>query len=1370
MTEPNAASEARRQLIERLRRSDLQTVSVAAQPLILRSPDAPAPLSPSQKQVWFHSQLAAGVPAYNEGVTIHKWGPLDPVVLERCFNEIVRRHDIWRSAFLLHDGKLIQRIDSNVRVHLPFDDLSHLPAEEREAEAIRIASADVQRRFDPSLAPLFRLRLVRLAENYHRIYLTLHHLVFDGVSIYRVLIRELAALYNAYSARQISPLPELAVQYGDYALWQDQQLANGSHAGQLKYWRDALSGELPMLELPTDRPRPAQPTWRGGMETCTIAAPLIDAVKELSRSEGATPYMTLLAAFQVLLYRYSGQDEIVVGGATNMRNRPDFEPLIGYFLNTVVYRSHVGADVSFREFLGRVKNTVIGALAHSDIPFDAVVRELAPQRDTGRHPLFQVLFSMRPPFTDFPDGWDVTDMEVHSGTSTFDLFVEFSEHPHGLAGRFVYSTDLFDRPTIQRLSANFQVLLKELLANPDQAVSRVPLLADEERNTLLVDWNATHKDFPKLHIHELFEARQEAQPDHPALIFRGRKFSYAELNVRSNKLAHYLREKGAGRGTLVGIYMERSFEMVVALLAVLKSGAAYVPYDPEVPQSRLGMMLADSQPVCVLTQQQLIGNLAEYGGEKIVLDAPCEGVEGQSGANLGIAIAPGDAIYAIYTSGSTGVPKAAINTHQAVANRILWMQDEYPIQANDRILQKTPYTFDVSVWEFFWPLACGATLVIAEPGGHRDPSYLANLIHTRADHDDSFRAFHAAGVSGARKPRPLRFAAPRFLERGSIASRCDGKSFFSALRRSCTICTGLPKRRWMLRIGTAPNEAPCVTVPIGRPISNVKAYILDRNLAPVPIGVAGELHIGGVALASGYLNRPQLTAERFIADPFSDDPSARLYKTGDRTRFLADGNIEYLGRLDNQVKLRGYRIEVGEIESAILQWDQVQAAIVVMREDSTIGKHLVGYIVPAASGLDARAIRTFLKERLPDYMIPSHFVFLESMPLLSNGKVNRSALPMPQHCPQATREEYVAPDDAIERQLVAIWEALLGTHPIGVNHDFFDLGGHSLLALELLSGIKLQFEVELPLATLFYAPTIRTLAALIRDSEARAVDSPIVPIQPNGTKPAIYCIGALGGEVMLFRRLSQLLGQDQPLYGLQPFSLGERLSTVESIAAGYLAELRQWGEPRPFALLGYSFGGLVAIEMARQLRKNGNEPAVTAIIDARYLAGCKAVEPIKARIHRYLYHLDQSIRGPRGIGYLVDRFRYSFLRRVRKVSEGLGVELLKTATDIVGRQMIAAESYRPKPYSGRIYMFRAESRTELLDDQTMGWGKILLDLQIDDVPGDHGTINTGENVRVLAGKLMKILKNAANGQDVERDGAARRLSANSLHQSEHVWR
>jgi amino acid adenylation domain-containing protein len=1357
MTGPDTISEARRQLLEKLRRGELHASNGALEPLIPRPSGAQAPLSPGQEQVWFHDHLAAGAPIYNESVTIHKRGPLDLAILKRCFNEIVRRHEIWRSAFPMSDGQVVQRIDSNVRVSLPLIDLSHLSEEEREAEAVRIATEDARRPFDLSVAPLFRARLIRWDENYHRIYLTVHHLVFDGVSIYRVLIGELAALYSAFSAGQPSPLPELSVQYGDYAQWKQSHLANGRHASELKYWRETLSENLPPLELPTDRPRLAEPTWRGGMEPCAIPARLIESLKELGSSEGVTLYMLLLAAFQVLLYRYSGQDEVTVGGATNTRTRPEFEPLMGYFLNAVVFRSHIGADLTFRDFLGHVKSTVLSALAHSEIPFDEIVRELAPKRDSSRHPLFQVLFSMRPPFTDFPDGWDVTDMEVHSGASSFDLFVEFSEHPQGLAGRCVYSTDLFESATIQRLLGNFQVLLEELVRNPDQALSRVCLLTGTERRTL-ADWNNTGRRFPGLRIHQLFEAQVEESPSHPALVFRGQQLTYAELNKRSNQLANHLiqnglRQNGAASESLVGIYMERSFEMVVALLAILKSGAAYVPYDPELPLSRLNMMLDDSRPACVITQRKLSENLGGYAGHTVLLDSGWESIEVQPDSNPGIPVEPRDAIYAIYTSGSTGVPKAAINTHEAVANRILWMQDQYPLQASDRVLQKTPGSFDVSVWEFFWPIICGATLVIAEPGGHRDAAYIANLIG-----GEGITTIHFV-------PSMLR----EFLETGNL-NRCG------SLRRVFSSGEALPpdlRQKFYQRLGAelhnlygpteaavdvtywdCGNQAPCATVPIGRPIANVKAYILDRHLAPVPIGVAGELHIGGVAVARGYLNRPELTAARFIPDPFDKDTDARLYKTGDRARFLADGNIEYLGRLDNQVKLRGFRIELGEIESSILQSDQVVSAAVALREDGPTGQGLIAYVVPAVLGLDSQAMRAFLKERLPDYMIPSHFVFLESLPLLSNGKVNRGGLPVPQQWTAAPAEQYMAPSDSIERQLVEIWEALLATRPIGVNHNFFDLGGHSMLLARLLFQVERAFKQSLSVATVFQKPTIAQLAAVLRDEKAMSQPCRVFPIQPEGTRPPLICLGA--GPYFL--PLARQLGNDQPLMGVDLTLLGtDRLPVpvrLQDIAAHVAKAIREFQPNGPYYLGGWCLYGVLMYEVAQQLIADGEEVASLVMIDSRYPAH-QAMLPYSARgrmaLQKWAYHATAlgRLKAAEIPAYLLQRVkmlrnravrswqRLDYLRAIQNTDGPLEMELDPVL-------FVACTDYKPQPYSGPLVLFQAVERPAGRHwDLRQVWLKLIRGpFESYDIVGGHDGMFKEPYVGVLGSKMKNSLAHA----------------------------
>ncbi|MBV9769538.1 MAG: amino acid adenylation domain-containing protein, partial [Bryobacterales bacterium] len=1257
------------------------------------------------------------------------------------------------------DGTVSQRVVADVQVKLPFTDLGNLPAGEREAEAARIAAEDVRRPFELNAAPLFRLRLVRLAEDYHRIYLTVHRLVFDCVSIEHVLMEELAALYSAYSTGQPSPLAELAFQYSDYAAWKRRQMEGASHTAQMEYWRQKLAGDLAPSALPTDRPRTTEPACRSAMETFAIPAQLTEAVTELAQNEGVTPYMILLAAFQILMYRYSGQDEIVVGGKTNTRTRPEFEPLIGSLVNTIVFRTQMESDLSFREFLARVKTTVLGALAHSEIPFDAIVRELAPKRDPGRHPLFQVLFSMRALFANFPDGWDLTDMEVDSGASIFELFVEFAEQSHGLAGRFVYRTDLFDRATIQRWQANFLVLLKELISSPAQTMARVPLLTEWERQTVLVDWNDTGREYPPVRIHELFEAQVDKSPERPALVFQAQQLTYAQVNARSNRLAHYLRQCGAARGAFIGVCMERSFEMVVALLAILKSGAAYVPYDPELPLSRLQMMLDDSCPECVITQRKFSRNLAGYSGKTILLDG--EEFQDHPDSNLGINVDAGDAIYAIYTSGSTGAPKAAINTHRAVANRILWMQDQYALDATDRVLQKTPYSFDVSVWEFFWPITFGATLVIAEPGGHRDAAYIANLIGAEAITTIHFvpsmlREFLGAGNldrCGSLK---------RVFASGEALPPDLRDKFYHLLNAELHNLYGPTEAAVDVTYWDCTEPATCATVPIGRPISNVKIYILDRHLAPVPIGVSGELHIGGIALAREYLNRPDLTAAQFIADPFDyDQCGARLYKTGDVARFLADGNIEYLGRLDNQVKLRGFRIELGDIEASLLQNSQVRAAAVVLTDDEKEGQRLVGYVVPSGAKLDVHALREFLKERVPEHMIPAAFAIVESLPKTTSGKLDRKALPVPEIGSERERE-FVAPSDVIEERLASLWQEILGVRPIGVTDNYFDLGGHSLQALRLFSEIKVYFELELPLATLFYAPTVRTMAGIIRDSGILQVASPVVPIQPNGTKPPIFCIGPLGGEVILFRRLALELGQDQPLYGLQPFSLGDPLSTLEQIAASYIEQLRQRSEHQPFCLLGYSFGGLVAVEMAQQLRKNKAQAPMVALIDSAYLSGCKALEPWRERIQRYRYHVRQIVHGGRGLSHLIERLRCSSFRMIHRVSTSLGVEPPKIATDIIGRQLLAAESYRAKPYPERVYLFKAESRPEFFDDPNLGWGGILSDLVIEEVPGDHGTINTGVNLKILARKLTGFLEEWSSLVADRRTAARRPASAASL--------
>jgi amino acid adenylation domain-containing protein len=750
------------------------------------------------------------------------------------------------------------------------------------------------------------------------------------------------------------------------------------------------------------------------------------------------------------------------------------------------------------------------------------------------------------------------------------------------------------------------------------------------------------------------------------------------------------------------------------------------------------MMLEDSCPTCVITQHKFSQNFTEYSDQVIILDSPAAEISTQPSSNLDLSIRPTDSIYAIYTSGSTGVPKAAVNTHEAVANRIYWMQKQYQLRAEDRVLQKTPYSFDVSVWEFFWPLVAGATLVIAEPGGHRDPIYLANLIG-----QENITTIHFV-------PSMLR----EFLEACNLDS-CSSliRVFASGEALPPDLCRKFQERLPAeLHNLYGPTEAavdvtywdcdketPAATIPIGRPISNVKTYVLDRYLAPVPIGVAGELHIGGVAVARGYLNRPDLTAERFIPDPFSTNANARLYKTGDRARYLPDGTIEYLGRFDNQVKLRGLRIELGEIEAALLESGLVTAAAVVPIKDGNGDECLVGYCVPKIAGLEIAELRTLLTQRLPEYMIPSAFVPLDALPKTPSGKLDRKALPAPETCRDEQRT-FVPPEDQIEERLVSLWEDVLGSHPISIHDNYFAIGGHSLLALRLFSQINLSFQLELPLATLFYAPTVRSMAAIIRDSSLDRTASPIVPIQPKGSRRPIFCIGPLQGEVIMFRPLALELGPEQPLYGLQPFDLPEHPLTVEGLASSYIQELKKWGESEPFCVVGYSFGGMVAVEMAQQLVKNGAEPPIVVLIDSSYLAGCKARETWTQRIRRYRYHLHKIAQGADGLAHIADVLQHRTFGMMHKVSHAVNVNLPKTVSQTARLQLLAGERFRANRYSSPVYLIKAESRPEFFDQPDLGWGEVISDLRIRDIPGDHGTIMTGMNVKLMASKLKTILE------------------------------
>jgi len=904
------------------------------------------PLSFAQQRLWFLDQLEPNSPLYNVPTAVRLSGALSVEALQKSLDAIVVRHEALRTVFVAVDGNPVQVIGESRSVEFRVTDLSHQPVSERESELQCLLKEQVRRPFNISADLMLRASLVRLGDEEHLLLLVMHHIASDGWSR-GVLFREITALYQAFSTGESSPLSELSIQYADYAVWQRHWLQGKILARQLSYWKKQLSG-IPLLELPTDRPRPVIQTFRGARQSLVLPKSLVDRLKQLSRCEGVALFITMLAAWQTLLHRYTGQQDISIGSPIAGRNDVETEGLIGFFVNTLVLRTDLSADPTFRQLIARVRAVALEAYEHQDLPFEKLVEELHPDRNQRHSPLFQVMFA----FQNLPvqvlalSGPTLSPVEIESETAKFDLTLLIEDPAGKLKAVLEYNTDLFNRDTIERMLGHYQTLLEGIVENPERIISELPLLSEAEKHQLLVEWNDTKREYPRDKcIHELFEEQAEKIPDAIAVVFEDEQLTYRELNGKANQLAHHLREQGVRPEVLVGICVERSLEMVVGLLGILKAGGAYVPLDPEYPKERLAFQLEDTKARVLLTQERLLGDLPEHDGRVICLDRDWAKIARESEANLESGVTAENLAYVIYTSGSTGQPKGATNMHRGICNRLLWMQEAYKLTEEDRVLQKTPFSFDVSVWEFFWPLITGSRLVMARPGGHQDSRYLVELITQQ-----QITTLHFV-------PSMLRL----FLEEPRIESCktlrqviCSGEAlsfdlqerFFERVSAKLYNLYGPTEASIDVTYWECQKRSTRAIVPIGRAIANTQLYILDGNLQPVPVGVTGELHISGDGLARGYLNRPELTEEKFIANPFNADPTSRLYKTGDLARYLPDGNIEFLGRIDHQVKIRGYRIELGEIEAVLNQDLWIQDAVVIARGDLSGDRHLVAYVVP----------------------------------------------------------------------------------------------------------------------------------------------------------------------------------------------------------------------------------------------------------------------------------------------------------------------------------------------------------------------------------------------------------------------------------------
>ncbi|NOZ57522.1 MAG: amino acid adenylation domain-containing protein, partial [Calditrichaeota bacterium] len=978
-----------------------------------------------------------------------------------------------------------------------------MPAAEADSEVRRLIRLEARRGFDLRQGPLFRVTLVQMPDGAWVVVVVMHHIISDGWSM-GVMIREVGQAYEAFLRGKAPAADPLPIQYADFSAWQRSWLRDEVLEQELDYWKNQLSGAEETLELPTDRPRPAVKTFNGDKVTFELGEELSERVRELSRREGVTLFMTLLGAWQALLSRLSGQDDVSVGSVIANRNRVEIENLIGFFVNTLVFRTDLSGDPTFRELLQRVREVSLGAYAHQDVPFEKVVEAIQPERDLSHTPLFQVMFvlqNMPAVGGGLGEGVRVEGLDADTGLTQYDLTLSMQEGATGLEGMLEYNTDLFDRETAERLVGYYRRFLEVVTAEPETRLSAVDYLEDWERHRLLVEWNDTAE--PLEHAgctHEWFELVARQFADNVAVAYEGTELSYAELDRQSNQLAHYLRRLGVGPDTPVGICVERSPQMIVGMLGVMKAGGAYVPLDPSYPTERLAYMVQDSGIQVVLTQQSLVDVVREFDGDLasiVKLDSDWPQIAELPDEPIDSGTTTENLAYIIYTSGSTGQPKGVMLAHRGLVNLVQAQTKAFGVTPESRVLQFASFSFDASVSETFMALLRGATLVLAPQEKLMDVQQLHALLRDQK-------------ITVVTLPPSVSRLLPT-----------EGLEHLQTLISAGEACTPDIVEKWApgrrLFNAYGPTEATvgptlglveslpswAASAPIGRPISNVQIYILDRNLRPVPTGVPGEICVGGVGLARGYRNRPDLTAEKFVPNPFAANPGERLYRTGDLGRFLPDGRIEFLGRVDDQVKVRGYRIELGEIEGVLSQHESVGQCAVIVREDRPGDRRLVAYVVPSSPELEINraALREYLAERLPEYMVPSAFVVLDSLPLTPNGKVNRRALPAPDYSTDVQERAYVAPRTPMEELVAGLWEELLGASRVGAGDNFFEIGGHSLLATQVVSRLRETLGVEVPIRAFFERPTVEGLARVLEDlvRQQRGVSAPpLVRVERSG--------------------------------------------------------------------------------------------------------------------------------------------------------------------------------------------------------------------------------------------------------------------------------
>jgi amino acid adenylation domain-containing protein len=1372
------ASEAKRHLIEQYLRGKINPATTANS-IPRREVEAQPQLSFAQERLWFLDQLMPGSAVFNVPMAVRLSGVINIAALQRAVDKIIRRHEVLRTTFATIDGEPLPVFVSDIDTSVEVVDLTRYETAAADTESRRLVNAAALQPFDLVHGPLIRTKLLRLSDRESIFIVTMHHIVSDGWSLL-LFFKELSTLYDAMVDGDMSPLSDLPVQYADYALWQREWLRDELTESQLAYWKKQLAGELPVLDLPGDRQRPAVQSYTGAREVMNLPSGLTQSLDELSRREHVSLFMTMLAAFKLLLHRLSGQTDIIVGSPIVSRPRAETENLIGFFLNNLALRSDLSGDPTFLQFLSQIRQTALDAYANQDVPFEKLIEELKPERDLSRTSIFQVYFNLFN-FSDriqlpggesisFVDAW----LQSEETVSKFDLTLYAGVDADEIKLALVYNTDLFDRERIEEMLRQFRFLLAQVAADPFQKIGSYSLVTPAAEQLLP---NPTERlaQHSSESITALFSKQAQRRPASVAVEDPSQSWSYYELEARSNRLANRLLGMGVGTGDIVVIYAHRSAPLVAAMLGTLKAGAAFTILDPAYPAARLIECLKFVS-ARALIQIETAGPMAEAlerfvnasaGCPRILVSANGDppAIARCSTTNPHVSIGADDLAYIAFTSGSTGAPKGVMGRHGPLTLFTAWAIQEFGLDQSDRFCMLSGLAHDPLHRDIFTPLQLGGRVCIPDPRDLEAPDRLREWMRTQAITIANLTPAMAQLLCEQYEPDEdvidsLRFS---FLV-GDSLMQCDVVRLKElAPSINCVNLFGATETQravsYYVPSAASLDSSSKQALPLGKGIKDVQLLVLNQKQELCGIGELGEIYFRSPHLAKGYLRDETLTRERFIANPFMNDVNDRLYRTGDLGRYLPDGNVEHAGRADRQIKIRGFRIEPGEIEAALLCTGQVREAAVIAHRKPD-GINLIAYIVPADKAATAGALRQALSGQLPDYMVPHSFVTLRALPLTPNRKLDRRALPFPEEVQRASTSED-RPRSITEEKLADIWSSALGIASVGIHDNFFELGGHSLLAVRLFAAIEKQFGKRLPLATLFRAPTVAQIAVLL-ENNLPATSSTVVPIQPLGSQPPFFCVHAVGGNVLEYYDLARHLGLDQPFYGLQSRGLTDEAppdTRIDQMAAHYVTELRQVQPRGPYFLGGRSLGGIIAYEMACQLRRLDQTVAFVGLLDS-YPVGyerlCANSSGLKSKTRRVLRRVAAHFSNIRSLplrekaGYVFQKSKYGpvqvkskLWRIVYRAYQNRGRDLPRTLRDVEQFNWMAAREYTPKIFDGRVTLFWASQDLRAKFDMVEGWRTLAsggIDLR--EVPGTHLDLIKEPHVGELARQLNECLQDS----------------------------